>query len=204
MRDNWAFLLDTVGDGSFDAMTELPTPWELREFHLGADGGLHLAPSKQAVDPTVSFNADFQDWLAQNRDAVKAQQATVPAKYLAVTSSENCFLIPAMRTHSGSSGTAVARGMPYLKERAGLYHLSSSGQTTWYEFARAIFGEAAKPRIVPITTDQYPTPARRPAYGVLDTRKFERVFGFALPHWRAVLQSCVTSAAEPPMCPTVA
>jgi len=108
------------------------------------------------------------------------------------------------RALAQATATLVGRGLPYLKERAGLYHLSATGQTTWYEFARAIFGEAAKPRIVPITTDQYPTPAQRPAYGVLDTREFERVFGFALPHWRAVLQSCVTSAAEPPMCPTVA
>ena len=108
------------------------------------------------------------------------------------------------RALAQATATLVGRGMPYLKERAGLYHLSATGQTTWYEFARAIFGEAAKPRIVPITTDQYPTPAQRPAYGVLDTREFERVFGFALPHWRAVLHSCVTSAAEPPVRPTVA
>ena len=108
------------------------------------------------------------------------------------------------RALAQATATLVGRGMPYLKERAGLYHLSATGQTTWYEFARAIFGEAAKPRIVPITTDQYPTPAQRPAYGVLDTREFERVFGFALPHWRAVLQSCVTSSAEPPVRPTVA
>jgi len=98
-----------------------------------------------------------------------------------------------------ATATLAGRGIPYLKERAGLYHLSASGQTTWYEFARAILGDTAKPRIVPIATADYPLPARRPAYGVLDTRKFERVFGLALPHWRAALQSCVTSPAEPPI-----
>lgn len=108
------------------------------------------------------------------------------------------------RVLAQATRTLVARGIPYLKERTGLYHLSSSGQTTWYEFACAIFDGATKPQILPITTADYPTPARRPAYGVLDTRKFEGVFGFALPHWRAALQSCVTSPAEPPTSPTAA
>ena len=105
------------------------------------------------------------------------------------------------RALAQATATLVGRGIAYLKERTGLYHLSSSGQTTWYAFARAILGETTKPRIVPITTADYPTPARRPAYGVLDTRKFEDVFGFALPHWRAALESCVTSPAEPPASP---
>ena len=54
-----------------------------------------------------------------------------------------------------------------------------------------------QPRIVPITTADYPTPARRPAYGVLATSRFESTFGFALPHWREALASCVASPAEP-------
>jgi len=101
------------------------------------------------------------------------------------------------RTLAHATATLVSRGVPHLVECAGLYHMSSSGQATWYEFARAIVGEQSKPRIVPIATADYPTPARRPAYGVLDTSKFERAFGFALPHWRTALQSCVSSAAEP-------
>jgi hypothetical protein len=80
-----------VGDamGAIDTRTGLPIPWELREFHLGADGALHLTPSKQAVDPGVAFGQEFSDWLQQNHDAVKAQQAIVPERFLAVTSSEN-------------------------------------------------------------------------------------------------------------------
>ena len=94
--------------------------------------------------------------------------------------------------------TALAtRGIPYLVERAGLYHMSSRGQATWYEFARALVGEDSRARIVPIATADYPTAARRPAYGVLDTRKFEHTFGFQLPQWRAAVQSCVSSPAEP-------
>lgn len=97
---------------------------------------------------------------------------------------------------------AVARvvglGSATLAERAGLYHLSSRGQATWFEFARAIVGEAARPRIVPITTDQYPTPARRPRYSVLDTTKFVSTFGFDLPEWRGALAECLCAPADPP------
>jgi dTDP-4-dehydrorhamnose reductase len=89
----------------------------------------------------------------------------------------------------------VGRGLPWLAERAGLYHLSSTGATTWYEFARAIVGDVIRPRLVPITTAEYPTPALRPAYGVLDTRKFERTFAFAMLPWRAELARCMSGFA---------
>lgn len=91
----------------------------------------------------------------------------------------------------------VAAGMPALAERAGVYHLSSTGAATWFEFARAIVGDVARPRVVPIATADYPTLARRPAYGVLATEKFQRTFGFALPDWRDALARCVASQVEP-------
>jgi len=56
-----------------------------------------------------------------------------------------------------------------------------------------VVGAAAGPRIVPISTAEYPTPARRPAYGVLATGRFERTFGFALPDWREDLDRCLRS-----------
>jgi dTDP-4-dehydrorhamnose reductase len=91
----------------------------------------------------------------------------------------------------------MASGIPAMRERRGLYHLSSRGDTTWCGFARAIVGDAPRPRVVGITTAEYPTPARRPAYGVLATAKFERTFGFALPEWRDALAECLRSPAQP-------
>lgn len=78
-----------------------------------------------------------------------------------------------------------------LRERRGLYHLSSTGDTTWHGFAQAIVGDVDKPRVLPITTADYPTPAQRPAYGVLGTARFEASFGFALPPWREALDACL-------------
>jgi dTDP-4-dehydrorhamnose reductase len=108
------------------------------------------------------------------------------------------------RRLAAATAALVGRGLPYLRERAGLYHLSSTGQATWYDFARAIVGDAARPRVVPITTAEYPTPARRPAFAVLDTTRFTRAFGFALPHWEHDLRECLASPPEPPRCAAVA
>jgi dTDP-4-dehydrorhamnose reductase len=92
---------------------------------------------------------------------------------------------------------AIVAGLPAVAERSGVYHLSATGQATWHEFAQAIVGDVARPRVVPITTAEYPTPARRPAFGVLDTERFETTFGFGLPEWREVLARCVTSPVDP-------
>jgi dTDP-4-dehydrorhamnose reductase len=75
----------------------------------------------------------------------------------------------------------------------GTYHMVARGDTTWHAFAEAIL--AADPRrhehrarrVVPISTDQFPTPARRPAYSVLDPSRLDRTFGVALEPWQAQL-----------------
>ncbi len=101
------------------------------------------------------------------------------------------------RTLAEATGRAVAMGLPALAERAGLYHLSSTGCASWWDFARAIVGDAEVPRIVPITTAEYPLPAKRPAYGVLATNRFTTTFGFELPHWRDALARCLASSPDP-------
>ena len=101
------------------------------------------------------------------------------------------------RTLAEATVRIVGLGLPAVAERSGLYHLSSTGQASWHDFARAIIGDVPRPRIVPIATAQYPTLARRPLYGVLGTARFEATFGFALPAWRDALARCVASPAEP-------
>jgi dTDP-4-dehydrorhamnose reductase len=75
---------------------------------------------------------------------------------------------------------------------SGIYHLTAGGETTWCGFAREIFRLAgiATP-VEPITTADYPTPARRPAYSVLSNGRLERTFGLAMPEWRASLEWCL-------------
>ena len=77
----------------------------------------------------------------------------------------------------------------------GTYHVTNTGETTWHGFATAIVGGGGRPRVVPIATADYPTPARRPAYGVLATDRFRAAFGFALPPWDEALAACLAAHA---------
>lgn len=77
----------------------------------------------------------------------------------------------------------------------GTYHYTNSGVTSWYDFAVAICEEAKQlgnpmkvQRIVPITTSEYPTPAKRPGYSVLSCKKISEVLGTHPPHWRQALR----------------
>ena len=94
-----------------------------------------------------------------------------------------------------ATASLVSRGAAALAKKSGIYHLSGRGRASWSDFARAIFDGADRPRVVPITTAEYPTPARRPASAVLATGKFEDAFGIALPDWREMLAECKATEA---------
>ncbi|WP_287130165.1 dTDP-4-dehydrorhamnose reductase [Candidatus Cyanaurora vandensis] len=86
----------------------------------------------------------------------------------------------------------------FLQTQGGLYHLTCTGVTTWYDFTRAILSQTQDPErqvqtVYPITTDQYPTPARRPAYSVLNTERIQAQFGFTLPTWQEALADLVAT-----------
>jgi dTDP-4-dehydrorhamnose reductase len=71
----------------------------------------------------------------------------------------------------------------------GIYHFSNSGVTTWYDFANEIFQMrgASAPVINPISSAEYPTPAERPEWSVLDCTSFEKEFGIRRRPWQAAL-----------------
>lgn len=78
----------------------------------------------------------------------------------------------------------------------GTQHLVCDGQTSWHGFAEAIMADAVAagmleraPRMVPIPTSDYPTPAQRPAWSVLDTSDLREAYGIVLPDWRSALQT---------------
>ncbi|MBD2353373.1 dTDP-4-dehydrorhamnose reductase [Tolypothrix sp. FACHB-123] len=77
----------------------------------------------------------------------------------------------------------------FLADRGGLYHLTASGQTSWYGFAKAIFeldekkSDRKLQNLTAITSKEYPTPASRPAYSLLNDQKLSQSFGLILPDW---------------------
>ena len=80
-----------------------------------------------------------------------------------------------------------------LAALSGVYHLCAGGHTSWFGFAQAIFSHTSvqrKPKLRPITTAEYPTPAKRPSNSMLNTDKFRHTFG-DLPAWDDALQTCM-------------
>ena len=87
----------------------------------------------------------------------------------------------------------------------GTHHLVASGATSWHGFASAIFEQAVDrhllaraPRVLPIATADYPTPAQRPAWSLLDNHGFQQMFDFPLPDWRDGLHRVIAQLDENP------
>ena len=85
----------------------------------------------------------------------------------------------------------TAQAIQHPAALSGTWHLTANGETSWHGFAEAIFEEAQarglitqRPRVLPITTAEYPTKAQRPAYSRLDTTRLQADFGIVLPDWR--------------------
>ena len=74
----------------------------------------------------------------------------------------------------------------------GIYHYADRGNITWYELTAAIQEEIGSHcDIKPIRTEDYPTPAQRPAFSVFDTSKIEKAFGVGVPEWKDSLRRCL-------------
>jgi dTDP-4-dehydrorhamnose reductase len=83
-----------------------------------------------------------------------------------------------------------------VRDAWGTYHATNSGETTWHGFATEIFRIAAAcghptPKLAAITTAEYPTPATRPAYSVLDNTRLAQAFGIRMPDWQDGLARCM-------------
>jgi dTDP-4-dehydrorhamnose reductase len=99
---------------------------------------------------------------------------------------------------------AISQIIPLLgSETFGTYQYTNSGVCSWYDFAIAIFEEAAKlglplkvQRVIPITTSEYPTPAKRPAFSVLSAVKISALLGTHPPHWRQGLRQMLATEVK--------
>ncbi len=98
---------------------------------------------------------------------------------------------------------ATAELLRHGVTEAGTWHLVASGQTTWHGFASAIMEDAQAlgllarmPRVLPIRTDEFPTPAKRPANSVLDTTRLRSDFGIVPVDWRDGLRVTLRDIAS--------
>jgi len=96
----------------------------------------------------------------------------------------------------------TAQALQHPGQLSGTWHLTASGQTSWHGFAEAIFAEARAtgvlarvPSVEAIPSSEYPTPARRPAWSVLDNRRLQQDFGIVLPSWQDGLKRVMAEIA---------
>jgi dTDP-4-dehydrorhamnose reductase len=103
---------------------------------------------------------------------------------------------------------------PFISSISGTYHMTAAGETSWYNFARAILEKApsissdvpwfaaatqGRPliakRILPISSEEFRSPTRRPIYSVLSNSRLSQVFHIGLPNWNIQLQCCLASGS---------
>lgn len=97
----------------------------------------------------------------------------------------------------------TAQALQHPNQLSGTWHLTASGQTSWHGFAEAIFAEAVAtgvlakaPTVEAIASSEYPTPAKRPAWSVLDNHKLQQDFGIMLPAWQDGLKRVMADVAR--------
>ena len=76
----------------------------------------------------------------------------------------------------------------------GIYHFSNEGVCSWYDFTKAIHRLAGITtcHVKPLHTEEYPTPAKRPHYSVLDKTKIKNTYHIEIPYWMDSLESCIS------------
>ena len=196
-----ALVLHYSTDYVFDGQSEQPYAVDDATSPLGAYGRSKLA-GEQSLAASGAHHMVFRTaWVyashgqnfmrtmlrlgaERNELRVVADQRGAPTSTLLIVSGT----LAALRAWNKAS--AEERG-----KLEGTYHLVAGGSTTWHGFATAIFDEAfergliaKKPTVTAIGTADFPTPAKRPAYSVLDNSSFEKQFAFALPDWQQGLR----------------
>jgi dTDP-4-dehydrorhamnose reductase len=80
----------------------------------------------------------------------------------------------------------------------GIYHFSNEGVISWYDFTKAIHRIAGITtcHVSPLHTSEYPTPAARPHYSVLDKTKIKQAYGIEIPYWEESLRECIAKLSE--------
>lgn len=102
-------------------------------------------------------------------------------------------------TYAADLADAIIRiaGDENVADKTGIYHFSDEGVCSWYDFAVEIVRQSGIDcRVQPLTTEQYPTKARRPAYSVLDKTKIKREFEVVVPDWKESLGKCLDRMKE--------
>ena len=103
---------------------------------------------------------------------------------------------PTYTPHLASAIIRLALLAEESESSRGIAHYADADECTWFDFAKAIVAESgASTEVIPVTTDEFPRPARRPAYSVLSTSRYEQLTGVAAASWREGLREYLKARA---------
>ncbi|WP_136482682.1 dTDP-4-dehydrorhamnose reductase [Cognatitamlana onchidii] len=96
-------------------------------------------------------------------------------------------------TYARDLANVILKLIAERKDCYGLYHYSNAGIVSWYDFAKEIFDlSEATVQLNPIKSEEYPTPAARPAYSVMNKGKIKDAFSLNIPYWKDSLSTCLS------------
>ena len=157
--------------------------------------------AEEHEDLCMRINRDAVRNLGEAAHAVGAKVIHVSTDYvrLGKERDELRFIFDQVGTPTYAGDLAVA--MLAVLERAeagkfipGIYHFSDEGVCSWYDFTVKILQIAGmNNRVIPIETKDYPTPASRPHYSVLNKGKIKSTYGLTIPHWETSLAYCMNN-----------
>jgi dTDP-4-dehydrorhamnose reductase len=192
-----ALLVHYSTDYVFDGTKKTPYVESDVTNPLGAYGASKLAGEKAVVATRADHLIFRLCWVygarGQNFMLTMQRLAREREKLRVVQDQVGC---PTWARMIAEAAAHAIRQVLAAKERAiysGIYHLAASGTTSWHGFATRIVElmpetERKCREVEAITTAEYPTPAKRPAYSVLDCTKLEQTFGLRLPDWERSLR----------------
>lgn len=208
-------LADTINHRFVSMLAKITKKQQCKLLHISTDyvfDGLHHRPYIE-TDPTEPNGVYGQT----KRDGENAILNTSPANTLIIRTSwvyssfGNNFVKTMLRLGKEKDSLGVIFdqvGTPtYARDLAHvildilpkinnvspeIYHYSNEGAASWYDFAKAVFEFSdVACEVHPITTEQYPTPAKRPYYSLLNKSKIKNDFCITIPYWRDSLRTCL-------------
>lgn len=186
-----ALLIHVSTDYVFDGTSTVPYREDCLPAPTGAYGRTKLEGERLVQESGCRYMIFRTAWLY-----------SLSGRNFFLTMVNKTAELPQMKVVFDQTGTPTYAGdLAYLishiiengfLDRTGIYHYTDEGVCSWYDFAKEInFLVGHTCNVMPCRTEDYPTPARRPHYSVLDKAKVRETFGIEIPHWRDSLVMAV-------------
>ncbi|MDF2537756.1 MAG: hypothetical protein K0S76_777 [Herbinix sp.] len=184
-----AKLIHISSDYVFDGAATEPFTEDSKTNPISVYGKTKLAGDEFITQTCKRYFILRTAWVyGEGRNFVKTM--------LKLSESGNKIRVVADQIGTPTSALELARVIVRLMKTDcyGIYNASCEGSTSWYEFARTIFLETGiKAEVEPIPTTEYPTPAKRPMYSVLDNRALREKLGYFMMDWKEALKEYLNS-----------